>query len=767
MSTSVPTSQGAARSSNDLSACEREPIHTPGSVQPHGVLLVARLPDLLVVQASANAEVAFATPVDALLGRPLGSLVEMSLVLRPFPTDEVLAARNPVDAIVAGRHYDAILHRHGERLLVELEPVHPNHEVARLAARDVYHALQHALAALRTAETCDELFALAAKEVRALTGFDRVMIYRFEPDDHGVVIAEARRDDLPTYLGLHYPASDIPAPARQLYLRNLLRIIPDTKYEPSPMIPVLDPETRQPLDLGDAVLRSVAPLHLRYLENMGVRASMSISLLERARLWGLVACHHQSPLFVPYETRLACELFGEVLAWQSSLLGERERATARARASGAHVTIVHRMSTQGIMAGLMKGPPDVLDLVRAGGAALWHDGAATTLGKTPPPDQLSRLVTWLRTSRALDGGVYHVDCLARVSPIGPDIKDVASGVLAISFAEESDYVLLWFRPERQTTVSWGGDPRKPPRHARRAPELTPGASYAAWVEQVRLTAEPWRDVDIEQAADLRTAILDIVMRNAAELARLNAELRQAVRARDEFLSMASHELRTPLATLVLQLESLTRLAGGAAPPSLASERVEKSLSMSQRQLKRLEQLVTEMLDVSRLAAGRMELLPEEGVDLRVIVRDVLARFSDKLASIPVEVSFEGDVVGRWDASRLDQVVTNLVSNAIKYGNELPIDIAVRGADDVVTLVVRDRGTGLGPDDQKSLFSRFHRAPSNERRYSGFGLGLWIVKQFVEAHGGTVAVQSNLGRGAAFLVQLPRRAERKRIEPKVG
>lgn len=765
MTTSFRSRDPVVSSRDERPACEREPIHIPGSVQPHGVLLVLRMPDLVLVQASSNAAEAFGRPLDQVLGRPLASVFDARpLALDPMPREDALATRNPIAVAVSGRPYDAILHRSGARLVMELEPATPADEAARLASRDVYHRLQHALSCLRAAASTAELFTCAAREVRALTGFDRVMIYRFEPDDHGVVVAESRREDLPSYVGLHYPASDVPAPARQLYAKNPLRIIPDTRYEAAPLVPTLDPETGAPLDMSSACLRSVSRAHLEYLENMGVRASMSISLRERARLWGLVACHHQTPHFVAYETRLACELFGDVIAGQTLLLEQRERAQARARVSEVLVQVVHAMSARGIREGLLEGDASVLDLVDAGGAALCREATCATIGSAPSEADAAHLVRWLRESGAFQkSGIWHTDSLGREWAEGAALKDVAAGVLAISFSDEADHVLFWCRPERPRTVRWGGDPRFP-RHG--PDRRSPRGSFQAWVERARLVAAPWTEVEVEIAAELRSAILDIVMRNAAELARLNAELRQAVRARDEFLSMASHELRTPLATLVLQVDSLTRLASVRTDVTLASERVGRSLSTTRRQLGRLEQLVTEMLDVSRLSAGRLELRPEPGVDLVAVVREVLVRFGDKLAGIEVDVRAQGDLVGTWDASRLDQVVTNLVSNAIKYGNARPIRIEMRGEDEHVVLVVRDEGLGLSEEDQRGLFSRFHRAPSNERRYSGFGLGLWIVKLFVEAHGGDVAVESAPGQGASFRVRLPREARACRIEPKV-
>lgn len=746
----------------DLAECAREPIHIPGAVQPNGVLIAVSDPELRITQISASVENVVGRAASSLLGHALCDLLDVSsLGLPPVPAGEALGQHNPVHVEVAGRPFEAVLHRSGERLIVELEPALKDEQVTS-DARDVYHRLNHALRSLRAAESSDELFAMAAREVRALSGFDRVMIYRFETDGHGVVIAEARAPELEPYLGLHYPESDIPAQARQLYALNPVRLITDTHYRPSPLVPLLDPGTNAPLDLSWSILRTVSPVHIEYLENMGVRASMSISLLQRSRLWGLVACHHRTPHFVGYETRLACEIFAQVLAWEASLVADREREHARASASAVHVRIVQRMTTSGLVEGLMHGTPNVLDLVSAGGAALWRDGVATTVGTTPSEAQIAELVRWLRSVQ--DGDVYQTNRLASFCPLGEEIKEVASGVLAVAFAGDAEHVLVWFRPEVPQTVRWAGDPNQALERNSGTARISPRRSFATFIEQIRGTAVPWQETEIERVVELRAAIVTLVLRNAAVLARLNAELREAVLARDEFLSMASHELRTPLSTLELQVEALARLRASSPELGLGSERFGKSLSMARRQLSRLEQLVAEMLDVARLSSGGLKLAPTEGVDLNRIVREVLARFADKLSKIHVDVRADGDLVGCWDASRLDQVVTNLVSNAIKYGNELPITIELHGHENGVELVVQDRGTGLSAAEQRNLFSRFQRDPSTERRYSGFGLGLWIVRMLVEAHGGSVFVESQLGHGATFRARLPRRAESRRITP---
>jgi PAS domain S-box-containing protein len=480
--------------------CAREPIHVPGSIQPHGALLAVSLADLRVVQASANAEEFLGTSAPSLLGRSLDELFDAPLHVAL----DAIEQTNPRAVLIAGRLFDAILHRTGERLLVELEPAAAQDERTHPAFPEPYLQLNRAISRLREAANVDELLAVAAREVRSLIEFDRVMVYRFEPDDHGVVVAEARRDDLQPYLGQHYPATDIPPQARRLYLINPLRIIPDARYRPSPLVPATDPATGAPLDLSQSVLRSVSPVHLEYLANMGARASMSISLPYGSRLWGLLACHHETPRFIPYRTRLACELFGNVLTWLVAMRADGEEAQARARAADTRMAIVERVNRDGVVNGVIRGSPSVLDLVAASGAAIWRSGTCCTLGKTPSENQIERLVHWLRT--VLRDGVYATEGLSHVCPFGAELKDLASGLLAVSFAAPWEHLILWFRPEAPRTVRWAGDPGVP--LGWRDERICPRRSFSEWLEQVKLTAVPWQGVEIESAVGLRAAIVE-------------------------------------------------------------------------------------------------------------------------------------------------------------------------------------------------------------------------------------------------------------------
>jgi chemotaxis family two-component system sensor kinase Cph1 len=728
----------------DLSNCDSEPIHVPGSIQPHGVLLAALEPELVVVQASVNTGRILGIDHADIVGAALADLLEA-------PAPDLLGrsigppSYHPLNSLavtIRGRPFDGIVHRSGGLLVLELEPA-PAPDTGGPGPRELYARIHDGLARLEQAPRLADLWPALATLVRDISGFDRVMVYRFdERDGSGEVIAERASPDMPPYLGLHYPASDVPYQARRLYVQSRLRLICDATYESAPIVPADNPQTGRPLDLSAAVLRSVSPIHLRYLENMGVRGSMSVSLVKDERLWGLIACHHRSPRFVPYLTRMVCGFLGDIASWSLRPRLDSEESDCRLRAGAVLGQLVEAMSARpDALAALVEGEPSALDLLDARGFAVAHGGRLATRGETPSREQLAALVTWLEGQAPRD--VLATDALPLLYPPAAAFKDVASGLLAIAVANADPAHLLWFRPEVVREVSWGGDPRKPP--AQLPEQLTPRKSFALWKETVRERAWPWAPWEVRAASELRAATAKVLLQKTAE--QLNIELRRAVSSRDEFLSMASHELKTPTTTLRLHLEMLRRMATRG---QLGGEQVLSRVERAERQVERLEVLIGRLLDVSRIAAGRLE-LERSRFDLAELAREVVERFGD--AGPPLRLDAIGDLHGTWDRFRLDQVLTNLLANALKYGRGNPVDVVLRGEPGRVRVAVHDRGIGVAPEALPRLFDRFERAAP--AKFAGLGLGLWIARQIVERHGGRISARSVPGAGSTFAFELPR------------
>ncbi|WP_444664343.1 SpoIIE family protein phosphatase [Cellulomonas sp. CW35] len=504
----------------DLDNCAREPIHVPGSVQPHGVLLAVTEPDLVVEQVSQNVTDLLGRTPDEALGSDLGALLgadaaeQLRQHLRTFGN---LRLRNPLVVVAttpAGPvEVDAVLHRVavGDRtlLVVELEA---STGPRPFSFPNTYQAVREAVERLNGTHSLADLYDVAAREVRALTGFDRVMIYRFDADYNGEVVAEAKRADLNSFHGLHYPASDIPPQARALYEKNWIRLIADVRYRPAAIVPGLDTATAAPIDLTHSVLRSVSPIHLEYLGNMGVAASMSISLLRDGVLWGLIACHHYSgPHHPPYGVRAAAEFLGSSLSLRLVARAEEDelQAALAAESTLVNLLIASRDAARTLgdaLVGRTDSGVSLLDLVPAQGAVVFGDGRWSTEGEAP--EDLSALRTWVAQQGE---DVTARTELGAQEPALADALPGVAGLLAVRLPE--DRAMVWLRREAVHDVSWGGDPHNKAIARREGDEvrLSPRKSFEKWTQTVRGRSAPWTGQELRSVTDLRRRLLETLL----------------------------------------------------------------------------------------------------------------------------------------------------------------------------------------------------------------------------------------------------------------
>ena len=473
----------------DITNCDREAIHIPGSVQPHGALLAVDPDELQIIQAGGNTiQILGVEPIE-LLQRNIADWFGPDQVsrLRTLLDNEGPLMR-PVHAFtIAGKQgcetVDTFVYRSGKLVVVELEPVREK------SPEDMLALVQAMLARVQQAGTPQAFCQGVVKEVRRVSGFDRVMVYRFLSDGSGVVDAEARGDDVESFLGLHYPASDIPRQARELYLNNWIRLIPNARYTPEPIVPADDPRDGAPLDLSHSLIRSVSPMHLQYLANMGVAASLSLSIIMGGRLWGLIACHHRTPRFVSHRLRMACELFAQMASAKLETKVDAEEFGAQLRSKRIHEELLTRMSGEADLAeGLTRYKPNLLDYIPADGVGLWLDNHYTGLGHAPQTGQVASLVAWLNETAA--EGVFQTDRLPLLYPPAAEFADVASGLTALSVSKTPRDYVLWFRPEVIHTVTWAGDPNKPVEPVSGGQRISPRKSFATWRESVRLRSLP-------------------------------------------------------------------------------------------------------------------------------------------------------------------------------------------------------------------------------------------------------------------------------------
>jgi two-component system, chemotaxis family, sensor kinase Cph1 len=499
----------------DMTNCDRELIQFAGSIQPHGLLLVLQEPRLRIVQASRTAARLLGRPLDWLLlndvhqlGGDLGARLQALRAAGDLREPQPLHCR--VDALL----FEGAVHRAGEDMLVlELEPIDPP-PASRVPidADALLQRLGTVVQRISEASAIGTLTDLVVRSLRDLAGYDRVMVYRFDPDGHGKIIAEARDPRLETLLGHRYPATDIPQRARELYLRNRVRVLVDVNYEPSVLVPHLLAGAAGPpgeLDMSLCWLRSMSPLHLQYLKNMGVTATLVISLVREGKLWGLIACHHYAPRNLPYAMRAGCELLGEAMATRIAAIENYARAQVAIQVRRLEQRLVEATSTEGDWRlALFRNPRTLLQPLDATGAVLFHDGELLTCGEVPSTPELRALRDWIGEQPA--DGPLSTASIAKACPALAGLTPTASGVLAVRLSATRPDHLVWLRKEQLQSYTWAGDPSKP-IVGNDPLTLSPRRSFAAWSEIVRGTSAPWTPAELAMAAAFGDALIDIIV----------------------------------------------------------------------------------------------------------------------------------------------------------------------------------------------------------------------------------------------------------------
>lgn len=501
----------------DLSNCERELIHLAGSIQPHGVLLVVREVDLVVLQASANVGHWLGIATERLLDHTLavlgGDLARRVQEVAPTLVEDSLPLLATVAVGARVWAVEAVLHRQPEQgLIVELELLESDSqavETVAIGSEDLLEALRVAVESFANAPNLGALTNAIARWFRDLTGYDRAMVYQFDQDGHGKVIAEARHPRLDSLLGHRYPASDIPQRARDLYLRNRVRVLVDVHYRPAPLVPQLSPQNQQELDMSMCYLRSMSPLHTQYLKNMGVTATLVVSLVREGRLWGLIACHHYEPRNLRHGVKAAAELLAEVISSRLAAIENYAHAQIAVLVRRLEQRLIEATSVEGDWRlALFRNPHTLLQPLDATGIVLFYDDEMKTAGEVPSTPELRSLQEWIAGQDC--DPIYSCVSIGREHPAMAALAPLASGVLAFRLSLTRPNFLVWLRKEQLQSVTWAGDPSKPVL-GNDPLELSPRRSFAAWSEIVRGTSIPWSAAELNLARAFGTLLADIVL----------------------------------------------------------------------------------------------------------------------------------------------------------------------------------------------------------------------------------------------------------------
>jgi len=727
----------------DLTNCDKEPIHIPGKVQSHGFLIAVDKSTYTISYISENALSFLNSSPKELLEKPV-SIINNFINPRAteFDIEDLLKlgiVRQSFDAIspypvkINDQPFYLIISSSENEWLLEFEPLTLQYDIQSLIGR--------AASAMLQGKTVTALLERAASEVKKLINYDRIMIYKFLDDGHGEVVAEEKDSNLEPFLGLHYPASDIPQQARALYKLNLIRLIADVNTEDSPIITFKE---NQPLDLTNGSLRAVSPIHIQYLKNMGVHSSFSISLISKGELWGLIACHNYTPKFIDYKAREGSKLIGQILSSALEYRQDEENSEIVVRFKNtADILTAHLNRDKYLADALIDHDINILDVTMATGAALIFENEIKTIGNVPSKDEINELAEWLKSSS--DESIYYTHRLSEIFSPAKQYKNIGSGILSCLLSKELNEMIIWFKREQIATVNWAGNPNKetiqPTENGLLS--LSPRKSFEIWSQEVNNTSERWLPEEITSVLRIREIIIADVNKKANEIRLLNEKLQSAYEELDTFSYTISHDLRTPLTSIKTYAELILKNKS-------IDDNARKMLSRILSGADKMNFLIKEILNLARV--GRSDVHFEK-VNIQALLNEVIAEVTAAYNMDKVELILGQLPDLKGDRIMLIQVFTNLLTNSVKYssGVEKPkIEISAYIDGDETIYYVKDNGIGIDNRYYDRVFELFKRM-DNAKDIEGTGVGLAIVKRIIERHNGRVWFESKLNAGSTFYI----------------
>lgn len=733
-----------------IDRCEQEPIQWPGRIQAHGYLMAVDPVSLCLLHLSENFQSFFKGQLVEAIGLPLSSIPLQGIDASNLSKLVELACQTPADqthshyrVLLGEEFFWAIIHQHDGLVMIEFEPV------ATRVTIDREEIANETVAIIQRSKSLEAMLNQIALCVRGITGFDRVMVYRFDQDWHGEVVAEAMTDSLKPFLGLRYPASDIPRQARELYKLNRVRLIADVDSEVVPLLPPLRDQTGRPPDLTHANLRSVSPVHIEYLMNMGVQASMSISLLHQGELWGLIACHHyQESRFIDYPTRQAVMMVSQLLSASVSVQQTDAVRLVTDKLMGCTEKLNQQMIEDwDVVQGLTRHPVNLLSINQATGAALLFNDEVHRLGNVPSEEDIRSLVEWLHNTTSEE--LFQTNQLPNLFLVAESFKAIGSGILSVRLSRELREYIIWFKPEKVKTVYWGGNPSKAVRvEADGSERLSPRKSFQKWAQAVHNQSDPWLQAELTTALKLREDIIHLVKLKANQIRMLSEQLRETTAELEAFSYTVSHDLRTPLSSIRSYTEIFLEDFGHLLP-----KEAHDTFGIIKKASDRMNMLIRSMLYYSR--TGRTEL-----IRTRISIGPILKQLSDELIAsskhpgLTIQIGDTPVLFG--DQVMITQVFSNLLSNAVKYSlNRKDPKVEIQGIiqGNEVIYSVSDNGIGIDMKQASRVFDLFQRL-DGVASFEGDGVGLAIVKRIITRHGGKVWLTSVANQLTTFFVSLP-------------
>jgi len=738
----------------NLTNCEQEPIHIPGSIQPHGFLLGIKDRSFIIDYCSANTAEYLNLFHSQLLGNTFVDLFgqEPFEQLTDYINNNRMLSSSLLKLTLAGVDFSCTVHNSNGIFVLEGEPV----ALQSRAASELYDQTSQFLSYMHDTHTLKELCQLVAEGTRNITGYDRVMIYRFDNDYNGEIFGESVREDLEPFLGLHYPHTDIPAQARELYMKNLLRLITDIDYTPVPLYTIDDAPGKN-LDLSLSILRSTSPIHVQYLHNMGVAATLTISLIYKKKLWGLIACHHYSPKNLSPEIRLAAQLQGHFITSQIDIRQSSEEYELSRNANLALEKINSLQLNRAADLNTVVSNPDILKICNAAGVAIILEGAVYKSGHTPDDEEIKRLANWAATFSK--NGSFSTDKLVDYMPELKAMCQKTSGVIYHSLDIDSDNCIIWFRPETKTEVHWAGDPSKSIEKDENG--LSPRQSFAKWKEMVECKSKPWLRPELDTAAayaySLQRQISLLIITQEEEKYRRLSELLSETNSELENINwISTHDLQEPLRKI--QLIASRILTKEDQMPVTVHDSIKRMNSSANR----MQTLLVDILKYTRLKHTTESV---ESVNLFELIKEVEADMAETINEKGAELIIDDVPNIQGIPFLLKQLFANLIANSVKYASpdrkpmvKVTYNHAPQGfkPDDpklYQVIYVADNGIGFEQHFAESIFNIFTRLHSSPD-YKGSGVGLALCKKIMQNHNGYITASSQLGEGTVISLYFP-------------